>query len=525
MFSFFRRNKAKPSNNINNENANKGSVNMQLAIERQQASLHQTLEQKRKNDVNDREDKDVNSHTTKATNDVDDHDKNRSTTLPSLASECDKTNVLPINTCAVAKPQHYDQFRDAKRSSYFQYDSAEHASRQGNSPIHHYQPIVEKFSSTAVVASSIKDQKCSTSSGTNSTNAYNSVYEVMGRGRNRNKNRGGAVNVPQNYNKNVAKNQKNNDEAVSKNFNESHEVTSENSNESLTNIKFSPEPQILNKPASAVENSEKSASISNENVFHADDSCSINSESGNKNDNIASTSDVEKKTSANETADIVSAYDEKNESLVKSVEASGVKNDEHSQQQVVGGIPLQRNLSAKRVTFAPSPPRSLASSLSDDDEDEEETLSEDLVFYEATEAPSDTQKLRILSTVTSHSSDCTRIDEETSQVDGSTSDGASSLASPLNYIGHNINKDIVCGKIILSVNESEKTQLSDNEEKAANIKNNAFNGSEVDSGSGSAQKTIKPSYVVVGEDTIALPDIVAETSLYEQQQHHPVDEM
>lgn len=525
MFSFFRRNKAKATsnNNNNNENPNKVSVNMQLAIERQQASLHQTLEQKRRNDVNDREDKDVNSHTNKASNDVEDRDKNRSTALPSFASECDKTNVLPINACAEEQPQNYDQFRDAKRSSYFQYETAEHASRQGNSPIHHYQPIAEKSPSTAAVASSIKDQKCSTSPGTNSTNAYNSVYEVMGRGRNRNKNRGGAVNVPQNYNKNVGKNQRTNDEAVSKNVNEPRVVTSENSNESLTNIELSPEPRILNKPASAVENSEKSASISNENVFHADDSCSINSESENKNDNIASTSDVEKKTAANETADIVSTHDEKNENLVESVEASGVKNDEDSQQQVVGGAPLQRNPSAKRVTFAPSPPRSLASSLSDDDE--EETLSEDLVFYEATEAPSDTQRLRILSTVTSHSSDCTRIDEETSQVDGSTFNGASSPASTSNYIGHNNNKDIVCGKIILSVNESEKAQFSDNDEKAAKIKNNAFNGSEIDSGNAeSIPKTIKPSYMLVGEDTISLPDIVAETSLLEQQ-HHPVDEM
>lgn len=525
MFSFFRRNKAKPSNNNNNESVNKVSLNMQLAIERQQASLHETLEQKRKNDVNDREDRDVSPHTAKSSNDVDDRDKNRPTTLSSFASECDKTNILPNGTCA-QKGQNYDQFRDAKRSSFFQYDSAQHASRQGNSPIHHYQPIAEKFSPTAVVTSSIKDQKCSTSPGTNSTNAYNSVYEVMGRGRNRNKNRGGAVNVPQNYNKNVGKNQRNNDETVSKNVNESRKVTSENSNESLTNIELSPEPQILNKPASAVENSEKSASISNENVFHADDSCSINSESENKNDNIATTTDAEKKTAANESADIVSAHDEKNENLVGSVEASGVENDEDSQQQVVGAAPLQRNPSAKRVTFAPSPPRSLAPSLSDDDDDEEETLSEDLVFYEATEAPSDTQKLRILSTVTSHSSDCSRIDEETSQVDGSTSNGASSLPSPSNFNVNNNNKDIVCGKIILSVNESEKTQLSDNDEKAANIKNNAFNDGETGSGSvENAPKTIKPSYMLVGEDNIALPDIIAETSLLEQQQHHTVDEM
>lgn len=526
MFSFFKRNKSRPNpinNNTNsnkNENSNKLSLNMQLAIERQQASLHQTLELKRNNDVNDREQKDVNSHTVNAAN-GDDRVINRSTTLPSV-SERDKSSVLPPGTCASLKQQNYDQYRDAKRNAYFQNDSIEHSSRQGNTPINYYQSN-EKLSPT-VVASSIKDQKCLTIAGTSSSNAYNSVYEVMGRGRNRNKSRGGGPNNPQNHNKSVVKNpQTSDDERVSKNVNDTSEVKSENSNVNLKNFESEPSPEQrnLNNSASAVENSEKSASISSENVFRDENSCSINSQPANKNDNIA-TSD-EGKTAASEAASIVSADEKKNENLEESSVARGVKNDEHLQQQVVGA-PLQRNPSAKRVSFAPSPPRSLASSVSDD---EEETLSDD-IFYEATEAQSDTQKLRILSTCTSHSSNFSRIDEETSEVDASTSNGESSSSSFSN-------NDVVCAKIILSVNESEQTHFSDNDDKTDNnIKNNAFSSEEtsISSDVESAPKTVKPSYLLVGEDTIALPDIVAETSLFEQhqqQQHHQhqhqVDEM
>lgn len=523
MFSFFRRNKAKPTNN---DKSNKSSLNMQLAIERQQASLHQTLELKRKIDVNDREQNvDVNSHTASASNDEADRVINSPTAPPSAVSDYDKSNVRPSSTCAGQKHQNFDQYRDATRSSYSLYDSIEYASRQGNTPstpsfpINYYQPS-EKLSPT-VVASSITDQKCSsTIAGTSLNSAYNSVDEVMGRGRNRNKHRGPTF--PQNPNNKSVKSQRNDgDDEISspKNVNDSREVTSENSNANSTNfeIERSPEPPNLNISASAVENSEKSASISCENVFRDETSCSIISPPENKNDNIA-TSDEEKTASAREATNIVSAHDEENGNLVESVVASGVKNDEHSVQQV--GAPLQRNPSARRVTFAPSPPRSLATSLSDDDEDT--TLSDD-IFYEATEAPSDTQKLRILSTVTSHSSDCSRIDEETSEVDASTSSSIDSSSS--NFNNNHSDNDLVCAKIILSVNENEKSQPSDNDDyKALNIKNNAFSSSDssISSHAASAPKTIKPSYCLVGDDTLcALPDIVAETSLYE----HHADEM
>lgn len=545
MFNFFKRNKSRPttsSNNSNNNNNNIGttndsatklSVNMQLAIERQQASLQQTLELKRKNDVNDREQKDVKKHLHTHQNvayndDEDDVDgKNRS---PTFVSEHDRTNVRASDTCAPSPPpprqQNYDQYRDAVRASYSQIDSIEYASRQGgNTPINYYHPNAEKLSPSVVVASSsIKDQKCLTIAGTSSSNAYNSVYEVMGRGRNRNKHRGGTSAPPPtfnpNHNKNIVKNLKSEDENVSKNFNESSGVTCENSNVDLMKFEAShhDQPQNLNISASAVENSEKSASISSENVFHDEDSCSINSQPEYKNDNIATSDEggetATEATSASEATNIVCAHHEKNENLVESLVASGVKNDEQSDEQQVGA-PLQRSVSARRVTFAPSPPCSLASSESDDDD---ETISDD-IFYEAAEVQSDNQRLRILSTVTSHSTtatECARIDEES--------------VSEISECSTSSNNDVVCAKMILSVNESEK--LSDNDDndnndnvdddQSDNIKTNAFSSDDtsISSEVESAPKTIKPSYLLVGEDTIALPDIVAETSLLEQHQHH-----
>lgn len=478
MFSFFKRNKSRPNPNNNNsgENANKASLNMQLAIERQQDSLSQNLAQKRANDVNDREENDVNSHTAKV---AEVPPINRSSALPSLVSEI---NVL---ACAVAKTQHYDQFRDARRSSSLVYDSIEYAPRQGNTPLNYTQPIIEKFSPTvAVASSSIKDQqKCSSIAGTGSTNAYNSVYEAMGRGRNRNKHRGSGSgpNLHQ---------QNHHNKSVVKNLNESRE-------NSIVEREHKSE-QNPNYSADAEENSEKSASISSENVFHDENSCSINSQPENKNDNIAASDGAMLATAAAT-------------NIVSDAEENVVKNDEQLEQQQVGA-PLQRNPSARRVTFAPSPPRSVASS------DEEETTSED-IFYEATEVPSDTQKLKILSTVTSHSTDCMRIDEETSEVDNSSISTGESSSSSTN--------DVVCGKIILSVNE--KSDASDN---ANDIKTYAFSSDEtstsISSDAESAPKTVKPSYVVVGEDTIALPDIVAESSSFleqQQQQHLPADEM
>lgn len=495
---------------------------MQLAIEKQQNSLHENLDLKRKNDVNVREQNDVPSHTASiAANDDDRFSKciNRSTALPSLVSECERSNVPASGTsgtCAPPRKQNYDQYRDAVRASYVQYDSIEYATRQG--AINSFLPN-EKLSPT-VVASSIKDQKCLTTAGTSSSNTYNSVYEVMGRGRNRNKHRGGgSSSIYQNNNRSAVKIQRESGHA-----DEACEVTSENSNVNVTNGKVgqSPEPQAKQNPniaASADENSEKSASISCENVLRDDEnSCSNNSRRDNKNDNIAASD--EEKTAAYEATNIVigGARDGK-DGLLADDEVAGVKNDEQMEQQV-GAVPLQRNPSAKRVTFAPSPPRSVASSSSDD----EETISED-IFYEA-EAPNETQKLRILSTVTSHSSDCVRIDEESSEADVSTSSGESSSSHSYSTISNN---DVVCAKIILSVNENERSKPSDNENKTDNIKSNAFSSSDETSISDdvveSAPKTIKPSYLMVGEDTIALPDIVAETSLLEQQQHLEADDM
>lgn len=488
---------------------------MQLAVERQQASLQQSLEKRRKNDVNAREQQnDVTSQLMKNANkNVDDLFKNRSAALPSAESERDKSNVLGSGTCAQPKPQNFDQYRDARRSSYLQTD-IENTNRQAITPINIYQPSnVERISPTVVTAP-ITDQKCSTSNaGTSSTTAYNSVYEAMGRGRNnRNKNRGGPSTLQPNLNKSFVKNQKSEEENVSKNiFNVSEEVMRENGNVNSRKFEHHPskELQNLNTSAAAVENSEKSASISSENVFHEENSCSINSQQENKNDNIA-TSDEGKTAAASssEATNIVSAHHEKYENLVESVVANGVKNDEKPEQQV--GALLQRTPSAKRVTFAPSPPRSIASSQSDDDE----TLSDD-IFYEAAEVQNDNQKLRILSTVTSHSSECTRIDEEAFEVDCSSSSGDCSSSCSSN------NNDLVCAKIILSVDENES--LSD-EERIEDIKlRSAFSSDEtsISSDVDSAPKTVKPSYLLIGEDTIALPDIVAETSLLEhQQQQH-----
>lgn len=528
MFSFFKRNKSKPTPNNNTNNDVKSqnaklSLNMQSAIERQQASLQQNLEQRRKNDVNDRQQNDVNSHSAKPANNVEDRVINRSSTMPSVVSESDKSSELTNGTCALQKHQNYDQYRDAKRSSYFRNDSSEHNRLIGstaNTPIN-YNSLSNGQTSPilppTVVTSPIRDQKCLTIAGTSSSNASNSVYEAMGRGRYRNKHRTSAPNIPQNNNRNNVKNHKSDEELVSKNFNDSGEVTSENSNVDLKNVdcEQSPEPQNPNSAASADEISQKFASISSENVFHEENSSSIISQPEYRNDNIAP-SDDEQKTAVNEATNNVSTHVEEDENLVESVVASSVKNDEHVQQQV--GAPLQRNPSARRVTFAPSPPRSLASSLSDDET--EETLSED-VFYEATEAQSETQKLRILSTITSHSNDCSRVDEETSEVDDSTSNGESSSLSVTS-------NDLVCAKIILSVDESKKNQFSDNEDDETDkIKNNAFSGDETSFSSEveSAPKTIKPSYLLVGHETISLPDIVAETSLYEQHNHATADEM
>lgn len=500
MFSFFKRNKNPPKNNnaaLPNDASAKVSQNMQSAIERQQACLQQTLE-RRKSNVNDREQKTaVSSPNTLI---ADDRYKNRSEALPSY----DKISQPASGSCAPPKLQNYDQYRDAIRAGYIESAS----SRQAATPTYRL-PNFESAPPNVVVASSITpDQKCFTDT------ALSYEEDVMGRGRNnRAKHRGPAF--QQNQNKNTVKTQKNEDENVSKNVNDYRGVTCEKTI-GVDVTKIGVERRNHGKSASAEENSEKSASISCENVFHDENSCSINSQQDNKNDNIA-TSDEGTKASASEATNIVSAHDEKNETLVESVAANAVKNNEHLAQQV--GFPLQRNLSARRVTFAPSPPGSVASSMASDDEDN--TLSDD-IFYEAAESPSESQKLRILSTVTSHSNgDCTRIAEENSEAESSASTSKCSSSS---------SNDVVCAKIILSVNDEERK--SDNDDRGdKNPQINAFSSDETSISSSfdidSLPRTIKPSYLHVGEDTIALPDIVAETSLLEQHHHqqHQNDEM
>ncbi|CRK91530.1 CLUMA_CG005189, isoform B [Clunio marinus] len=521
MFSFFKR-KSRPNNNNNNEN--KTSVNMQLAIEKQQANLHRNLELKRQNDVNDRSQKDVNSLVTRTGNNEDDPSKNKTAVLPLILNEYDKSKVLTQSTCADVKQQNYDQYRDAKRTAYMLSISNEHASKPEKTPTNCYQPNAK-----IVVASSIKDQQnTSPLIGTDSRNTYNSVYEVMGRGRNRNKNRGYSTpNNYQNYNKNVKSVIENEDE---KNLKQLNDVTSENSNLKQKNIeeKHNSVTFVANGTAFADENSEKSASISyDENVFHDENSCSKNNQPENQNDNLA-TSDEATNIVVSNSHHHDEEQEEEEKEKVKLVESS-VKNEEFLMQQVE--VPLQRNPSLKRVTFAPSPPRSVASS-----DDEDETISDD-IFYEA-EAPNETQKLRILSTITSHSCESSRIEEENEEIGTSASNDEMSSSnsnngncnSSKNMNNDNKNNDIVCAKIILSVDENDENILSDNDEgKSDNIKTHAFSSDESNTNITNdfevTPKTIKPSYLLVGEDTIALPDIVAETSLLEQQQHLPVDEM
>lgn len=346
----------------------------------------------------------------------------------------------------------------------------------------------------------------------------------------------------------------------------------------------------VNKSASAIKNSpthddsENSASISSDCVPHGEkNSCSIYKAkvaADNTNDNVASNNDEEdvkhsgssSSCSSSEVANNihVSNHDVKNE-------RNGMRceNEETTEHQQVG-VPLQRNSSSKRVHFAPSPPShhktaTLATSESssdddennengdeDEDEEEEETVSED-IFYEA-EAPNELQKLKILSTVTSHQSssngsECKRIDEEetSEEIDTSTSTTSSSVSSTSQSNDNNNknksnNNDVVCAKIIFSVNENDDTIKSgssdnhnnntDNERVDIQAVNAFSNGSETKSISNDyddgddviksdVPKTIKPTqYKRVGDEPVPLRDIVSLPDiLLEQQQHINVDEV
>lgn len=513
---------------------------MQLAIEKQQESLQRVLEQKRKNDVNDREQKDEGSHDDVKHRKSEDRPNNRSTTS---TNECDKSSDQMINACAPSTSlQNYDQFRDSKRAQYFFNDSFDSTARPGNTPINYKnQPSssTNHLPTVVVVASSlIDDQKCSPSiiSDSNSANAYTPLFDVMGKGRNRNNKylRGNGSQQQNQHNKNVAKNHNidnGSSEKVTANEAQSNDIRDGSDGEEIKNkskelpvnaceaqvqqpttTTIIPQDILANATQTApTENSEKCDSISNENVFHDENLCSINNEQKN-----IDTSDVddEAKTSSEATEIIVIVDDEKNENLVEPTAVADVENDgQHQQQQQQ--VPLQRTSSVKRVTFAPSPPRSTCS----DSDGEDETLSED-IFYEAPEAPSDNQKLKILSTVTSHSSENRTIDEATSEI------ASAAIFNGERTSSYGNSNDIVCGKIILSVNENEKLTSDNKNEADKSTIVDAFTSNDTTTSSISCDfddvpKTIKPSYLL---DSIALPDIVAETSLLEQHAI-PSDEM
>lgn len=492
MFSFFRRNKSRPqeSDNQNTNNTNnvnnappRVSVNMQLAIERQQASLAALLEQKRQNDVNDREQKEKHGGNSPHSA------NNRFATLPAVVSEC---NVLPNLSVSARALQHYDPHRDSKRAAYSTYDHFVSGRLTSNAPSHN--PADHLQLPTTVVASSsssppINERKqkqqqifSSTIAGTSSTSYSNPFDEVMGRGRNKNNrnNRGS------NYNKRYQNNGNQNKNQVNE--------------QSVAAVQFA-------------NNAKEEKIILNENVSHAttssscahddENSCSINSMTDNTDDNItAVASDVNEKTVEipprdNNIVSAAASYEER--------------------QQV------------KRVTFAPSPPTATRSrtasieSLSDNSEGEEEetTISED-IFYEA-----NASEVKILSTVTSHS----RIDEEESAKANSTPGTITSESLEQPNKSDN-NNDVVCAKIILSVNENESNEkvddgnafnngiTSDTSSDSNGISNEDVN----DERENSPPKTIKPSYKLVGDDPIALPDIL-DSALPDilLEQHNMVD--
>lgn len=525
MFSFFKRNKtttsaaSTPSSstrapiNNNESGTTKVSQNIQNAIERQQASLQQMLDLRRQSqssEVNDRPTRSDNLHSLSSSIEESVESKNRS--LPLSVSEI---SIKPstVRTSDSARSQNYDQFRDAKRRSNSIFESIV--------PRHTFTSInsvssSESYSPTvAQVASSITEEQCLTFSSSYSED-YNSVYDTMGRGRNRNRHRanssghGSTSNTTQQL-----KSEKSGESDVkvsTENCNVHKRSFSceDDANESSKRVaKLHENP---NKSAHADdEYSEKSASISLcESVFHDENSCSINSstlEVKNKRDNMTASDVVhddgdceDDDGGAMPAASLSADRYEKSENGVKNY----VNEVDDDDQQVNGSAPLQRSYSARRVTFAPSPTRSIASSSSDDNE----TLSED-IFYEAADAPSSSssessQKLKILSTMTSQSSDLMikRIDEESSNETSSHG---------LNSTGN----DVVSGTMILSFDGNDKDKLE-----------TAFSDDKSNGGGGTMKTYVKPSYMMVGDETVALPDIVAETSQHQLHNSKPsADEM
>lgn len=556
MFSFFKRNKttstaaaAAPSSSrtapVNNESGTtKVSQNIQNAIERQQASLQQMLDQRRQSqsnalsEVNDRLPKAENWHSLSSSIEESYASKNRM--LPLSASEM--SGKQPTRTSDSARSQNYDQFRDAKRRSNLIFESIvpRHTFTSINSAA---DPSTYSPTTITQIASSVtevtEDERCFTSYSVD--DEYNSVDETMARGRNRNRHRssghGSNSNATQQL-KNSSEKQSGETSSESKAVSSSENCTNvhkrsfscegevNESSKRVAKISGSDENENPNKSAHADdEYSEKSTnSISLcESVFHDENSCSINSRTSrevkNKRDNMTTSDDV-----VNDDEDCADDDDagarrrascDESENDVKKC-MSGVDNvcdgdDDGSDegQQVNGSAPLQRSSSARRVTFAPSPTRSIASSSSSDDN---ETVSEDIFYDTADAAPSassstesSSQKLKILSTITSQSSDfmMKRIDEESSN-ETSCLHGLSSTGN-----------DVVSGTMILSFDGSDGDKLESafSEDKSNNI--------------GETMKTfVKPSYMMIGDETVALPDIVAETSQHQQHNGKPsADEM
>ncbi|CAO1440643.1 unnamed protein product, partial [Diamesa serratosioi] len=570
MFSFFKRNKSpKSGSNNNNNNTNNGnavtttaatapaaakpSMNMQLAIEKQQqildmqqASLQHILEQ-RKNSTD----------TTTGVND-----------LPNLKSiEDDRAlvnNRLPTTTsvessgsrvssaCAIPtisyqqKPQHDHSDDRASIGSSCSSNSLENTNKNASisrsvssSPSYPFYQSNSGNQTTAVASSPLSlssllfcDQNINQPASYTpfviqsqpiTAGTYNSVLDLMGKGRNKNKYRGGPANSNQNNgannnnNKNVMKN--NNVETTS------NSVIKSNSNNNNNNNIYNEEKCLVEETSAAtidvplqnvdvddVKNNSENAQTLNEFDFSTKEK--ENCEKSLCEDAI----NINIKTA---TAGTHSHVVEENENVAVAVENG--ENALATAENVNNVVSLQRQISPRRVTFAPSPPRSLSLSeeLDDDDETEgeEETLSED-IFYEATESSSqDSQKLRILSTMTSTSSDCNRINEATTEdVNGNAS---------------NEHNAVICASIILSVNNNNDNMNSSSDKIDSEMIHQpaftdtddnsiSYDSSLTDNTQDVPPKPIKSPYMISGDDDpICLPDILVETNLME---HLPNDE-
>lgn len=534
MFSFFRRNKSRSqevNNASSNNNENTGnvvtpsqttklSVNMQLAIERQQASLAAVLEQKRsQNDVNGREQKE---HVKNEENNppVTNYRSPTTSSSPSaIVNEYDRSNALSNLSGSARASQNFDPHRDSKRVPYSPFDLFVSSRQTSIAPSHNLSKSASDHLTTRSIASSSsspsineqqKLQNLTKIAGTGSTLSSTQFDEVMARGRNKNRN-----NRPSNFSSN---NNNNNKNIVKNNKNSGDNKVQNNTLERSSQVNDANENKITR----------------NENVPHAthsthasdddENSCSINSTTDNTNDNIT-----------------VLASDEKTVKIPSRVSAAAADDtgvnggdDDEKNCAAAGYEKEQMHQQVRRVTFAPSPLITTRSrtasltSLADDDEqveeEEEETVSED-IFYEAPTTISesnDTQKLRILSTVTSHSCN----DEESS---------ASTLTKTTSNNDGN-NNDVVCAKIILSVNENCNENDSNDDDIAFSTSSNR--GNEINSEENSISndndekesspplKTIKSSYKLVGDEAVALPDILDSALpdiLCEQQSHHNID--